>query len=301
MAPRSPSTILDLSRGQGRWAAQAARAGHRVVEVIDFRKAVDGQPALRDAGKIGQVRADDLRFLPDGSVDAVLAEDRAMSLELMAESAVADIARVLRPGGRALICVDSLVLGMAILAEQNYWAHLRQTGEVMLVPWPDGSITRCFSSGQLRELLTEAGLEVEWIRPRTVLSPPRSTTCSRPTPARSRGWSAPSSRPTRTTTTPWGSIWWPAPAGSESPPGAAGAPGPGPRPERPVPPGPGPAGAVLRAAPPVRRARPAISACAPSWTGTPHTGRPRDAPPACLPARACRSPRRDRKALRRAF
>ncbi|GIH80577.1 class I SAM-dependent methyltransferase [Planobispora longispora] len=169
--PRSPSTILDLSRGQGRWAAQAARAGHRVVEVIDFRKAVDGQPALRDAGKIGQVRADDLRFLPDGSVDAVLAEDRAMSLELMAESAVADIARVLRPGGRALICVDSLVLGMAILAEQNYWAHLRQTGEVMLVPWPDGSITRCFSSGQLRELLTEAGLEVEWIRPRTVLSP----------------------------------------------------------------------------------------------------------------------------------
>ena len=35
----------------------------------------------------------------------------------------------------------------------------------------DGSITRCFSSGQLRELLTEAGLEVEWVGPRTVLSP----------------------------------------------------------------------------------------------------------------------------------
>ncbi|MGW4800109.1 class I SAM-dependent methyltransferase, partial [Nonomuraea sp. NPDC004297] len=42
---------------------------------------------------------------------------------------------------------------------------------VMLVPWPDGSITRCFSSGQLRELLIGAGLEVEWMRPRTVLSP----------------------------------------------------------------------------------------------------------------------------------
>ncbi|GGS92162.1 hypothetical protein GCM10010156_58030 [Planobispora rosea] len=169
--PQSPSTILDLSRGQGHWATQVARAGHRVVEMIDFRKAVDGQPVLRDADRIRQVRADDLRFLPDGSMDAVLAEDRAMSLELMAESAVADIARVLRPGGRALLCVDSLVLGMAILAEQNYWAHLRQTGEVMLVPWPDGSITRCFSSSQLRDLLTEAGLEVEWIRPRTVLSP----------------------------------------------------------------------------------------------------------------------------------
>ncbi|WP_433244761.1 class I SAM-dependent methyltransferase [Streptosporangium sp. CA-135522] len=168
--PESPSTVLDLSGGRGRWSAQTSKAGHRVLEVVDFRRAVEGQP-LHDASKVRQVRADDLRFLPDRSVDAVLAEERAMSVELMAESAIGDIARVLRPGGRALVCVDSLVLGMAILAEQNYWAHLRQTGEVMLVPWPDGSITRCFSSGQLRDLLTEAGLEVEWIRPRTVLSP----------------------------------------------------------------------------------------------------------------------------------
>ncbi|MBB4918818.1 class I SAM-dependent methyltransferase [Streptosporangium saharense] len=168
--PESPSTVLDLSGGRGRWSAQAARAGHRVIEVVDFRRAVEGQ-ALHDVSKVRQVRADDLRFLPDESMDAVLAEERAMSVELMAESAMGDVARVLRPGGRALVCVDSLVLGMAILAEQNYWAHLRQTDEVMLVPWPDGSITRCFSSGQLRELLTDAGLEVEWIRPRTVLSP----------------------------------------------------------------------------------------------------------------------------------
>ncbi|MEV8635953.1 methyltransferase domain-containing protein [Streptosporangium sp. NPDC051023] len=168
--PEGPSNILDLSGGKGRWAAQAARAGHRVLEVVDFRRAVEGQ-ALHDASKVRQVRADDLRFLPDQSMDAVLAEERAMSIELMAESAMGDVARVLRPGGRALVCVDSLVLGMAILAEQNYWAHLRQTDEVMLVPWPDGSITRCFSSGQLRELLTDAGLEVEWVRPRTVLSP----------------------------------------------------------------------------------------------------------------------------------
>jgi SAM-dependent methyltransferase len=169
--PESPSTILDMSCGRGRWASQAAKAGHRVIEMVDFRRSAEGQPLLRDASKVHPVRADDLRFLPDGSMDAVLAEERAMSVELMAESAISDIARVLRPGGRALICVDSLVLGMAILAEQNYWAHLRQTGEVMLVPWPDGSITRCFSSGQLRELLTEAGLEVEWVRSRTVLSP----------------------------------------------------------------------------------------------------------------------------------
>jgi hypothetical protein len=94
-----------------------------------------------------------------------------LSVDIMAESVIEDMARVLKPGGRALLCVDSLVLGMAILAEQNYWAHLCQTGEVMLIPWPDGSITRCFTSAQVRELVTGAGLEVEWIRPRTVLSP----------------------------------------------------------------------------------------------------------------------------------
>jgi hypothetical protein len=65
------------------------------------------------------------------------------------------------------------MLGMAILAEQNCWAQLSDvpSAEVVLVPWPDGTITRCFWSEQLRELLAEAGLEVEWIRPRTTLSP----------------------------------------------------------------------------------------------------------------------------------
>ncbi|MEV0585820.1 methyltransferase domain-containing protein [Nonomuraea sp. NPDC050310] len=165
--PSRPSTVLDLSGGRGRWSGQAARAGHRVIEVLDFRRS---EPRLRDT-RVCQVRADDLGFLPDESVDAVVAEERAMSIELMAESAMSDVVRVLRPGGRVLVCVDSLVLGMAILAEQERWDHLRVDGEVMLVPWPDGSITRCFSSGQLRELLVEAGLEVDWVRPRTVLSP----------------------------------------------------------------------------------------------------------------------------------
>ena len=168
--PGGPSLLVDLSGGRGRWPAQAARAGHRVIEVMDFRRPVE--PWLRDAfDRTQKVRADNLAFLPDGSVDAVIAEERMLSIDLMAESVIEDMARVLKPGGRALLCVDSLVLGMAILAEQNYWAHLCQTGEVMLIPWPDGSITRCFTSAQVRELVTGAGLEVEWIRPRTVLSP----------------------------------------------------------------------------------------------------------------------------------
>lgn len=125
----------------------------------------DSYRVVAEAGTLG--------FLADGCVDAVIAENRVLSRHLLTESTVADIARVLRPGGRLFLSVDSLMFGMAILAEQNCWAHLSDVprAEVVLVPWPDGTITRCFWADQLRELLTDVGLEVEWIRPRTVLSP----------------------------------------------------------------------------------------------------------------------------------
>jgi len=113
-----------------------------------------------------------LSFLADGCADGVLADDRALSVHLAAETMVAEIARVLRPAGRVLACVDSLVLGMAVLADQHHWAHLVDLphAEVVLVPWPDGTITRCFGPDQARELFTGAGLRVNWIRSRTVLA-----------------------------------------------------------------------------------------------------------------------------------
>jgi SAM-dependent methyltransferase len=127
------------------------------------------------AGRLVRVVADsaNLAFLADGSVDGVIADDGALSRHLMAEDVAAEITRVLRPGGQLLASVDSLVLGMSILAEQHHWAELTDLphAEVVLVPWPDGRITRCFGPEQLVDLLTEAGLEVSWIRPRTVLSP----------------------------------------------------------------------------------------------------------------------------------
>lgn len=188
--PRRPSRVLDISGGRS--AAQAAEAGHTVLEVRDPARA-DRHPAsggspspapsrgspsrAASSGKgrtvplIGDTGS--LTFLTSGSVDAVVAENRVLSRHLATEATVAEIARVLRPGGRVLLCVDSLTLGMALLAERNYWAHLSDvpSAEVVLIPWPDGSITRSFSAHQLRELLVDAGLEVEWIRPRTVLSP----------------------------------------------------------------------------------------------------------------------------------
>ncbi len=102
----------------------------------------------------------------------MIAEDRALSMQLAAETMIAEIARILRPGGRVLACVDSLVLGMAVLADQHHWAQLVDLphAEVVLVPWPDGTITRCYGPDQARELFSGAGLTVDWIRPRTVFS-----------------------------------------------------------------------------------------------------------------------------------
>jgi hypothetical protein len=133
------------------------------------------RPPGVNTGRLVTVTAEGggLEFLADGCADGVIAEDRTLSLRLAAEDLVTEIARVLRPGGRVLACVDSLTFGMAVLAEQHRWPHLVDVpnADVVLIPWPDGTITRCYGAEQLGELFTGCGLEVSWIRPRTVFSP----------------------------------------------------------------------------------------------------------------------------------
>jgi hypothetical protein len=140
-----------------------------------------------ERGKHSKILADcsRLSFLSDGCADGVIAEDRALSTHLAAEQMIGEIARVLRPGGRVLACVDSLVLGMAVLADQHHWAHLVDLphAEVVLVPWPDGTITRCYGPDQARDLFSGAGLTVNWIRPRTVFSESMVTHVLRRDPA----------------------------------------------------------------------------------------------------------------------
>lgn len=175
--PRRPARVLDLSGPACPSAGQAASAGHHVLLVRD--PDATGAPATaprpQSGGSISLVRADatSLSFLADASIDAVVADDRALSRHLLAEILVTELARVLRPGGRVIASADSMMFGMAMLAGQQHWAQLSDvpSAEVVLVPWPDGTVTRCFGADQLRELFSDAGLEVEWIRPRTMLSP----------------------------------------------------------------------------------------------------------------------------------
>jgi hypothetical protein len=189
--PASRRPMIDVSGPRGPGAELAARAGHTVVRVLSVPPGGGAVPPGGGAvppgggavppgggdvgpGRIIPVIADSSRltFLADACTDAVIADDRALSVHLAAETMIAEIARVLRPGGRVLACVDSLVLGMAVLADQHHWAHLVDLphAEVVLVPWPDGSITRCYGPDQVRELFTGAGLRVRRIRPRTVFS-----------------------------------------------------------------------------------------------------------------------------------
>jgi SAM-dependent methyltransferase len=190
--PSRQARIIDIS-GPGATAAEtAACAGHTVLRVIGpgsqpppaqppaaqppaARSPVPPRPRAPGRGPLRTVAADGwgLEFLADGCADGVIAEDGTLSRHLAAESLVAEIARVLRPGGQVLACVDSLTFGMAVLAEQHRWPHLIDVpnADVVLVPWPDDTITRCYGAEQLRELFTSGGLEVDWIRPRTVFSP----------------------------------------------------------------------------------------------------------------------------------
>jgi SAM-dependent methyltransferase len=175
--PPPRQLIVDISGPDSIGSAQAAARGHTVIRAIPPQAAAPAPAGQRHRrGVVVPVVAEpaSLAFLTSSSVDAIIAEDGTLSRQLMAEDLIAEIARVLRPGGQLLASVDSLVLGMATLAEQRCWAGLTDLphAEVVLIPWPDGTMTRCYGVSQFRELLTGAGLEVSWIRPRTVLSPP---------------------------------------------------------------------------------------------------------------------------------
>jgi SAM-dependent methyltransferase len=175
--PASGVRVLDVSGRRGTFARQAASAGHQVVRIVDTaRVAGEPTPAPGSAPTQGQVLpvVGDIRSLDwftRGSFDVVLAEGRALSFCLATETTLEEIQWLLRPGGRLLLCVDSLLLGMARLAEQHRWAELSDVprADVVLVPADDGTITRCFWPEELRGLLEQAGFEVDWIRPRTVL------------------------------------------------------------------------------------------------------------------------------------
>lgn len=99
--PLAPSRVLDAACGTGRYSAHLAARGHEVI-------GVDRSAAMlaRARAKLPQstFREGDLEALPlaDASVDAVVCALALVHLPLVS-AAVAELARVVRPGGRVIV------------------------------------------------------------------------------------------------------------------------------------------------------------------------------------------------------
>lgn len=172
--PEEPSLILDLSRGCPGLLRLMLDAGHTVVHAdLQLRPPEIGR-IDSDGGRLLQVHADPLTpdWLADASLDAIVAEGCTLSSALATELTLERLCAALRPGGRMLMCVDSLVAGLSHLAETGRWAELADVpaADVVLIPGDAGRITRCFWPEELSGMLTSAGFAVDWIRPRAVLT-----------------------------------------------------------------------------------------------------------------------------------
>jgi hypothetical protein len=167
----TPMRVLDLSTGCPALLDVMVAAGHAVVHAgSTLEPGVSGVSGADLRLVAAEPRR--LTWVRPASVDAVVAEGSVLSSSLATEITVEDIAVALRPGGRLLLTVDSLTSGLATLAGQSRWAELADlpAADVVLVPAPDGSLTRCFSPDELQAMLDAAGFDVEAVHPRTVLT-----------------------------------------------------------------------------------------------------------------------------------
>jgi SAM-dependent methyltransferase len=154
---RPGDRVLDLGCGAGRHAFEAYRRGASIIaadldpgELTPVSGMFAAMRAEGEAGPPAQAAAltADATGLPfaDGSFDAIIAAEILEHLPGDA-AALAEIARVLRPGGTVAVTVP------AWLPERICWALSREYHEV-----PGGHV-RIFTRAELTAKLTAAGLE----------------------------------------------------------------------------------------------------------------------------------------------
>jgi SAM-dependent methyltransferase len=160
---RPGMTVLDLGCGEGRHAFEAYRRGASVValdwgvpEVETTKRWLGAIAEAGEAGRAGDgvaaryevVRGDLLALpFPDASVDRVMASE---VLEHIPDdvTAMAEIFRVLKPGGRVAVTVPRYG------PERICWA----LSDEYHAPFVEGGHVRIFTEPQLRRRMRDAGL-----------------------------------------------------------------------------------------------------------------------------------------------
>jgi SAM-dependent methyltransferase len=173
------SRVLDLGGGPGRYAIELARRGHRVV-LADLSPALLEQARTRIAASgmqrqiesVDEVNAEDLGRYDGESFDAVLALGPFYHLvaEEERERAAREIARVLRPAGRAFVAFVPRISGIAGLIERAARRPDQVSAESLRVAAETGVFRNAADSGfqegyyphvaELEGLLTAVGLEI---------------------------------------------------------------------------------------------------------------------------------------------
>lgn len=155
LGPVERLKLLDAGCGDGVLATKLAQLGARVTGLDPDERMLDGARARARSNSVdldlvrGRVEA--LPF-PDASFDRVVAVTVLCFVE-DADRAVAEMARVLKPGGR-------LVLGE--LGKLSLWAAIRRIrGWLGHATWKAAHYR---TAGQLRELLERHGLAVDELR-----------------------------------------------------------------------------------------------------------------------------------------
>ncbi|MFN7955848.1 MAG: class I SAM-dependent methyltransferase, partial [bacterium] len=171
--------LLDLGGGTGRLALPLAEQGCRVTLVDASAAALaDAAAALATTDldvTLGLGSAYDVGELPSGSFDAALSIEVCCYLEEPG-SAVAELARVLRPGGIACVSVEAWPGGL-LAARGLDPDELARALDGRVLHRPDDLFVRYFDSRALEALLVDAGLEpVALVSHHHVLEGPWSAT-----------------------------------------------------------------------------------------------------------------------------
>jgi SAM-dependent methyltransferase len=136
-----PRTVLDVGFGQGRTAANLTRDGHRVIGVdasltMVKQATARNRAACRD-GRATLRHGDGITIpFPDNSADAAVT---AHTIYFMSDPAatIADIARVLRPGGTLVVAC--------------------RTSDTTAPAWMDPEVYRIPSADEILAMLRAAG------------------------------------------------------------------------------------------------------------------------------------------------